>query len=111
MTLGKRPFSTLLALVAAIVLPATVSAQAKKPNVVVIWATTSATRNQGMMGYRTPNIDRGAREGALLVLLPQRRRFAGDAAVRPVEIVFAGQRRFSLDKVLETLTNPPRGSN
>jgi arylsulfatase len=45
-------------------------AQAKKPNILIIWGddvgywNISAT-NQGMMGYKTPNIDRIAREGAL----------------------------------------------
>src|SRR6476660_5592273 len=44
--------------------------QQKKPNILVIfgddigWFNVSAY-NMGMMGYRTPNIDRIAREGAL----------------------------------------------
>ena len=49
----------------------TVSAQqpaAKKPNILVIWGDDIGTWNishnsRGMMGYRTPNIDRIAREG------------------------------------------------
>jgi arylsulfatase len=41
-----------------------------KPNIVVIWGDdigqfNISAYNQGMMGYRTPNIDRIAREGAL----------------------------------------------
>lgn len=41
---------------------------AKKPNVLVIWGDDIGTwnishNNRGMMGYRTPNIDRIAREG------------------------------------------------
>jgi arylsulfatase A-like enzyme len=45
-------------------------AQAKKPNIVVIWGDdigywNVSAYNQGMMGYRTPNIDRIAREGAI----------------------------------------------
>ncbi|NUN53668.1 MAG: arylsulfatase [Planctomycetaceae bacterium] len=41
-----------------------------KPNVVVIWGDdigwwNISAYNQGMMGYRTPNIDRIAKEGAL----------------------------------------------
>jgi len=43
---------------------------AKKPNILVIWGDdigywNVSAYNQGMMGYRTPNIDRIAREGAL----------------------------------------------
>jgi arylsulfatase A-like enzyme len=46
------------------------SAQAKKPNILIIWGDdigywNVSAYNQGMMGYRTPNIDRIAREGAL----------------------------------------------
>jgi arylsulfatase A-like enzyme len=41
---------------------------AKKPNILVIWGDDIGTwnishNNRGMMGYRTPNIDRLAREG------------------------------------------------
>lgn len=44
------------------------SAEAKKPNVLVIWGDDIGTwnishNNRGMMGYQTPNIDRIAREG------------------------------------------------
>ncbi len=43
---------------------------AKKPNVLVIWGDdigywNISAYNQGMMGYKTPNIDRIAKEGAL----------------------------------------------
>ncbi len=43
-------------------------AQNKKPNVLVIWGDDIGTwnishNNRGMMGYRTPNIDRIAKEG------------------------------------------------
>jgi arylsulfatase A-like enzyme len=43
---------------------------AKKPNVVVIWGDdigywNISAYNQGMMGYKTPNIDRIAKQGAL----------------------------------------------
>jgi arylsulfatase len=42
----------------------------KKPNVLVIWGDdigywNISANNQGMMGYKTPSIDRIAREGAL----------------------------------------------
>ena len=45
-------------------------APATKPNILVIWGDdigywNLSAYNQGMMGYRTPNIDRIAREGAL----------------------------------------------
>lgn len=43
-------------------------AQAKKPNILVIWGDDIGTwnishNNRGMMGYKTPNIDRIAKEG------------------------------------------------
>src|SRR6266446_438604 len=42
----------------------------RKPNILVIWGDdigywNVSAYNQGMMGYRTPNIDRIAREGAM----------------------------------------------
>ncbi|HEU4364377.1 MAG TPA: arylsulfatase [Candidatus Krumholzibacteria bacterium] len=45
-------------------------AQGKKPNILVIWGDdigqfNISAYNMGMMGYRTPNIDRIASEGAL----------------------------------------------
>src|SRR4030095_9688410 len=41
----------------------------KKPNILIIWGDdigfwNVSTYNQGMMGYKTPNIDRLANEGA-----------------------------------------------
>ena len=50
--------------------PPTANAQQKKPNVLVLWGDdiglwNISAYNQGMMGYRTPNIDRIAKEGAL----------------------------------------------
>jgi len=62
----KRYFlATLLVLFAA-----GAHAQAKKPNILVIWGDdigqfNVSAYNLGMMGYRTPNIDRIAKEGAL----------------------------------------------
>jgi arylsulfatase A-like enzyme len=46
----------------------TAEAQQKKPNILVIWGDDIGTwnishNNRGMMGYKTPNIDRIAREG------------------------------------------------
>ena len=45
-------------------------AQPKKPNIVVIWGddvgfTNLSVYSRGVMGYRTPNIDRIANEGAV----------------------------------------------
>ena len=45
-------------------------AQARKPNILVIWGDdiggfNISAYNRGMMGYRTPNIDRIAAEGAM----------------------------------------------
>ena len=59
----------LIAIICALLLVAAVSA-AEKPNIVVImgddigWFNVSKYNN-GVMGYKTPNIDRIAREGAL----------------------------------------------
>ena len=44
--------------------------QAKKPNILILWGDdiggfNISAYNMGMMGYRTPNIDRVAKEGAL----------------------------------------------
>ncbi len=46
------------------------AADKKKPNILVIWGDdigywNVSAYNQGMMGYKTPNIDRIAKEGAL----------------------------------------------
>jgi arylsulfatase A-like enzyme len=43
---------------------------AKKPNILIIWGDdigqfNISAYNQGMMGYKTPNIDSIARDGAL----------------------------------------------
>ena len=48
---------------------ATAQASGKKPNILVIWGDdigywNVSMNNQGMMGYKTPNIDRIAKEGA-----------------------------------------------
>jgi arylsulfatase len=46
------------------------NAQQKKPNILIIWGDdiggfNISAYNMGAMGYRTPNIDRIAKEGAL----------------------------------------------
>jgi arylsulfatase len=58
-------------LIAALALAGAAEAQtAKKPNILVIWGDdigqfNISAYNMGMMGYKTPNIDRIAKEGAL----------------------------------------------
>ena len=71
---GYRQFSKPLALcftgLLALTSTALAQAPAKKPNILIIWGDdigywNLSAYNQGMMGYRTPNIDRIAKEGAL----------------------------------------------
>ena len=55
---------------AAAVMATPATAQPQKPNIVVIMGDdigfwNISTYNRGMMGYRTPNIDRIANEGAV----------------------------------------------
>ena len=64
-----KPILIQLTLLASIlVLPTTILAQAKKPNILVIWgddigiADVSAY-SDGLMGFETPNIDRVGKEG------------------------------------------------
>jgi arylsulfatase len=62
---------TLLAFSAVLYAALPVAAQdGKKPNIVIIWGDdigywNISAYNLGMMGYKTPNIDRLAKEGAL----------------------------------------------
>src|SRR6266481_1805545 len=64
-----KPILILLTLLASIsVLPTAVLAQAKKPNILVIWGDDIGISNvsaysDGLMGYTTPNIDRVGKEG------------------------------------------------
>ena len=72
MSLAKDIWPGLLALAAAATIggaPA-VAQQPQKPNILVIMADdvgywNISAYNRGMMGYRTPNIDRIANEGAI----------------------------------------------
>jgi arylsulfatase A-like enzyme len=64
--------SLALLIVSVALLATAVPAQSagKKPNILIIWGDdigqfNVSAYNNGMMGYRTPNIDRIAREGAL----------------------------------------------
>jgi arylsulfatase A-like enzyme len=67
----KRLAASVTTCLALLVLAAfSASAQQKKPNILIIWGDdigywNVSAYNQGMMGYKTPNIDRIAREGAL----------------------------------------------
>jgi arylsulfatase len=59
-----------LTLIAALFLPLSAAFAADKPNILIIWGDdigqfNVSAYNMGMMGYKTPNIDRIAREGAL----------------------------------------------
>lgn len=62
----KKQFNR-LAMLVVLILPLSAWAQ-KKPNILVIWGDDIGTWNishnsRGMMGYKTPNIDRIAKEG------------------------------------------------
>ena len=64
---------TIIALAFALAFSGVATAQTaakKKPNIVIIWGDdigywNVSMNNQGMMGYKTPNIDRIAKEPAL----------------------------------------------
>ena len=64
-----KPILILLTLLASILgSPTTMLAQAKKPNILVIWGDDIGLANvsvysDGVMGYETPNIDRIGKEG------------------------------------------------
>ena len=62
-------FLRLLA-VLVLLLPLQLFAKTDKPNILIIWGDdigqfNVSAYNMGMMGYKTPNIDRIAKEGAL----------------------------------------------
>ncbi len=64
-----RALSTFCVLALVLVAAGPATAQPKQPNILVIWGDdigywNVSAYNQGMMGYKTPNIDRIAREGA-----------------------------------------------
>jgi len=73
-------------LAALMTLGAAAQAQTRKPNILVIMGDDIGmwnvnTYNRGMMGYRTPNIDRIAKEGAVVTdLYAQQSCTAGRAA-------------------------------
>ena len=66
---GSNRFFWLLAAAAVLLLPSVGSAQ-EKPNILVVWGDDVGQSNisaytMGLVGYRTPNIDRIAREGMI----------------------------------------------
>src|SRR5215470_14521630 len=72
MTPRRRSRLVVGSLIAALIAiaPSQAQAQGKKPNILVIWGDDIGVHNisaysHGVMGYRTPNIDRIAKEGAL----------------------------------------------
>src|SRR5436853_5914679 len=66
----KKNLVLLTLLTTILYLPSPALAQAKKPNILVIFGddigqTNVSAYSMGVMGYRTPNIDRLAREGMI----------------------------------------------
>lgn len=66
----KRKLTAILSLAVLLMISFIGYAQQKKPNILIIWGDdiglwNISAYNQGMMGYKTPNIDRIAKEGAL----------------------------------------------
>ena len=66
----KLVFRSLAFIVVSLMLVSVANAKAKKPNILVIWGddigwSNVSAYNMGMMGYKTPNIDRIANEGVL----------------------------------------------
>ena len=67
---GIALVTTLAVVIALAAFAGPAAAQQKKPNILVIWGDdigqfNVSAYNMGMMGYKTPNIDRLAKEGAL----------------------------------------------
>jgi len=66
----QRTLTAVAAIAAWVLINSTAHAQNDKPNILVIWGddigiTNISAYSRGMMGYKTPNIDRIANEGAL----------------------------------------------
>ena len=67
---SKTIVAAVLVALTALADPARAQAPGAKPNILVIWGDdigwyNLSAYNMGVMGYRTPNIDRIAKEGAL----------------------------------------------
>ena len=63
-------FAVVAMICAALISASPAAAADKKPNILIIWGDdigfwNVSAYNQGMMGYKTPNIDRIAKEGVL----------------------------------------------
>ena len=70
MTIRTPTVSVLLALALGSSGPLMSQGTTKQPNILIIWGDdvgwwNISAYNQGMMGYKTPNIDRIAKEGVL----------------------------------------------
>jgi arylsulfatase len=68
--LSYNGLSLLITAAALLGVAGPLAAQDKKPNVLIIWSDdigywNVSAYNQGMMGYKTPNIDSFAKEGEL----------------------------------------------
>ncbi|MFT5410317.1 MAG: arylsulfatase A-like enzyme, partial [Verrucomicrobiales bacterium] len=66
----KKYIITTIAAASALLIGAAAAQEKKKPNILIIWGDdiggfNISASNQGRMGYKTPNIDRLAREGAM----------------------------------------------
>ena len=66
----KRPATLALFALTACTLALSAQSEDKKPNIVIIWGDDIGQSNvsaytMGLMGYRTPNIDRVAKEGVI----------------------------------------------
>jgi arylsulfatase len=85
-TLSSRAFAQAQKAAPAAPTPAPAAPSGRKPNILVIFGDdigywNVSAYNRGMMGYRTPNIDRIAREGAIFTdLYAQQSCTAGRAA-------------------------------
>ena len=105
----KRSIALALAAVAVGFAATTASAQSQKPNILVIWGddvgwSNVGAYNMGMMGYRTPNIDRIAKEGMLFTdYYAQQSCTAGRAAF------ITGQHPFRIGLLTVGLPGSPLG--
>src|SRR5262245_27349758 len=68
--MGIKRMIRWIATVGAVLVAVAAQAADKKPNILVIWGddigySNISAYNLGVMGYRTPNIDRIAKEGAI----------------------------------------------
>src|SRR5271156_186321 len=66
----RSRLQVVLTILFALIVSTNLCAQAKKPNILVIFGddigySNISAYNLGMMGYHTPNIDRVAQQGAL----------------------------------------------